>query len=30
MEIAKIINYPKATVADNIRKMKEKGELADN
>jgi len=29
MEIAKIINYPKATVADNIRKMKEKGELPE-
>ena len=27
-EIAKRINYPKATVAEHIKKMKEKGELA--
>ena len=26
MEIAKIIEYPKATVAENIKKMKSKGE----
>lgn len=29
-EIAKIIDYPKATTAENIKKMKEKGEITDD